>query len=150
MADDIAKVKSLRDTTGLSFGEIKKALDEAGGDEAKALELLKSRGGAMAAKKSAREVNDGVVEAYIHSTRKVGALIELLCETDFVAKNVEFRDLAKDIAMQAAAMKPETPQELLAQPFIKDGSITVQDLINAAVAKLGENIQLGQVMVFAI
>lgn len=150
MADDIAKVKNLRDATGLSFGEIKKALDEANSDEAKALEILKVRGGAMAAKKSSRDVKDGIIEAYIHGTRKIGAMVELMCETDFVAKNSEFQVLAKDIAMHAAAMHPANTDELLIQPFIKDPTITVQDLLNTAVARLGENIRIGQLSVFEI
>lgn len=144
------KVKNLRDATGLSFGEIKKALNEAEGDEARALELIRSKGGAMAAKKASREVSDGVVEAYVHGTRKVGAMVELLCETDFVAKNSEFQVLAKDIVMHIAAMKPSDAQELLSQQFIKDPSVTVRDLINSAIAKLGENIRVGQFSIFQI
>jgi elongation factor Ts len=150
MPDDISKVKNLRDATGLSFGEIKKALTEAGGDEARALEIIKAKGGSMAAKKASREVSDGVVEAYVHSTKKVGALVQLLCETDFVAKNSEFQTLAKDIVMHITAMKPVSVEELLIQQFIKDPSITIQDLINSAIAKLGENIRVGQFNVFEI
>ncbi len=141
---DIEKIKHLRDSTGLSLGEINKALAESGGDETRAMEILKTRGAAAAAKRSSREVKEGVVESYIHSTRKLGVLVEVLCETDFVARNVEFQKLAHEIAMHVAAMKPADSKELLEQPFVKDQDITVQELINQYVAKLGENIQMGQ------
>jgi elongation factor Ts len=147
---EVDKIKKLRDETGLSMGEINKALKEAGGDENKARELLGGLGSAMAAKKSSRAVNEGVVEAYIHSNRKMGALVELLCETDFVARNDEFKSLAKDLAMQVAAMKPENAQELLSQQFIKDPNLTVNQLVSSAVAKLGENIQIGRFQIFEI
>jgi elongation factor Ts len=148
--NEIEKIKKLRDTTGLSFDKIKKALDEAGGDEARAIEVLKSYGADMAAKKSSREVKEGIVESYIHSTRKVGALVEVLCETDFVARNEEFRELAKDIAMHVTAMRPAAVEELLGQAFVKDPSITIQELITQKVAKIGENIQIGNFVVFEI
>ncbi len=150
MATEIEKIKHLRDSTGLSFNEIKKALDEAGGDETKAADILKTIGVAMAAKKSSREVKEGVVESYIHSTKKVGSMVEILCETDFVARNVEFQQLARNIAMHVAAMKPGDDKELLAQPFVKDPDLTVQELINQSIAKLGENIQIGKFQVFEI
>lgn len=144
MSTDIEKIKHLRDTTGLSLGEIHKALAESGGDESKAIDILKARGAISAAKRSSRSVKEGVVEAYIHSTKKLGVLVEVLCETDFVARNVEFQKLAHDIAMHIAAMKPADSEELLKQPFVKDQDVTIQDLINQYIAKLGENIQLGQ------
>ena len=144
------KVKSLREETGLSLAAIKKALDEAGGDRAKAREALKSLGASMAANKASRQVKEGVVEAYIHTNRKVGALAELLCETDFVARNEEFRALAHDIAVHIAAMKPADADELLAQPYVKDPAITVQELIQRSIGKLGENIQVGKLVVFEL
>lgn len=150
MSSEIEIIKELREETGLSFGEIKKALTEAGGDKAKAAELLKSLGASMAAKKSGRSANEGVVESYIHTTHKKGSMVQLMCETDFVAKNDEFRTLAKDLAMHILAMKPTNAEELLAQPFVKDPNITVQDLVHQAVAKLGENIQVGDFVVFEI
>jgi elongation factor Ts len=150
MSNDIAIIKKLREVTGLSFDKIKKAMDEAGGDEAKALEVLKSYQGSMAAKKADREVKEGIVDSYIHTNKKIGAMVELLCETDFVARNNEFQDLARGIAMHATAMKPADAAETLTQPFVKDPSVTVQDMINQAIAKLGENIQLGRVDVFEI
>jgi elongation factor Ts len=147
---DVEVIKAIREETGLSVGQISKALKEANGDKAKAIELLHSQAGAAAAKKSEREAKDGAVAAYIHSTGKLGAMISLACETDFVAKNENFKELARDLAMHASAMRPADSAEMLAQPFVKDPSLTVQDLINQAIAKLGENIKLLQVSVQSI
>lgn len=147
---DVEKVKDLRETTGLSIGQIKRALDEAGGDKARAMEILKAHGIAVAEKKLSRQVKEGVVDSYIHSTKKLGVLLEVLCETDFVAKNVEFQRLTHELAMQIAAAKPGTAEDLLSQPFIKDQDITVKDLINQYIAKLGENIQVGRFEIFEI
>ncbi|MBP6886248.1 MAG: elongation factor Ts [Candidatus Pacebacteria bacterium] len=147
---DVAIIKELRDETGLSFDKIKSALTEAGGDKAKALEVLKSQAGAAAAKKSDRAVKDGAIGSYIHSTGKVGAMVSIGCETDFVARNDDFKALARDLAMHASAMRPESAEEMLAQQFVKEPEITVQDVINRAIAKLGENIQLAGVSVLVI
>lgn len=144
------KVKELRDSTGLSFNEIKKALTEAGEDIQKAKEILHKLGESMAEKKSSRQAKEGVVESYIHGNRKVGTMVELFCETDFVAKNVEFQKLAKELAMHIAAMKPSNAEELLGQPFIRDPDITIKELVNKSIAKLGENIQIGRFEVFEI
>ncbi len=143
-------IKELREATGLSFNEIRKAVTEAGGDRAKAIELLKASGASIAAKKSSRSTSEGIVEAYIHSTRKVGVLLELVCETDFVARNPMFSELAHDIAMHVAAMGAENNDELLAQPFIKDPSTTIAQLITDAIAKLGENIKINRFSRFQI
>ncbi len=102
----IDKIKELRDKTGISIGQCKNALEEAGGDIEKAIILLSKKGGDIAAKKSDRELKSGIVATYIHNGGKVGAMVELLCETDFVAKNEEFGKIAYDIAMQIAATKP--------------------------------------------
>lgn len=150
MASDLENIKQLRDATGLSFGQIQKALDEAGGDKTRAMDILKVHGIAVAEKKSSRQVNEGVVDAYIHSTKKLGTLVEILCETDFVAKNEEFQTLVHELAMQIAATKPGTTADLLSQPFIKDQDITVRDLINQYIAKLGENIQVGRFEIFQL
>ncbi len=136
------ELKELRDETGLSLGQISKALKEAGGDKEKARELLASQAGAAAAKKGDRDAKDGAVAAYVHGTGKIGALVSLACETDFVARNDEFKTLAKDLAMHVSAMQPADVPELLAQPFVKNPDITVQELINQAIAKLGENIKV--------
>ena len=147
---DLEKIKKLREETGLSMAEIKKALDAAGGDEIKAMEQLNQLGASMAAKKGEREVKEGLVHGYVHSNGKAGAMLEILCETDFVARNEDFKSLAHDIALHITAMKPETNEELLAQPFVKDPSVTIKDLINQAIAKLGENIQLGKFHTFEV
>ncbi|OGN17522.1 MAG: translation elongation factor Ts [Candidatus Yanofskybacteria bacterium RIFCSPHIGHO2_02_FULL_50_12] len=146
----IDQIKSLRERTGLSVAEVKKALAEAGGDEAKAIELLKSRGGDIAMKKSGRELNSGIIDAYVHGTKQTGCMLELLCETDFVARNEEFVALAHEIAMHVTAMKPRNQDELLAQPFIKDPNRTVKDLITDHIAKIGENIQVGRFELFEL
>ncbi len=140
----IEEIKALRDETGLSVMECQKALEEAGGDKAKALELLKKRGAEIAAKKSGRTLGAGVVVSYIHAGETTGVLLELMSETDFVAKNSEFKSVARDIAMHVAAMSPADTTELLAQPFIKDSSLTIADLITNTVQKFGERIELGQ------
>lgn len=147
---DSNKIKQLRDLTGLSFNEIKKALEESDNNIDKAVALLKEKGVMVANKKSARQVKEGIVDAYIHSNRKLGCILELLCETDFVARNEEFRFLAHELAMHIAAMKPAANEELLSQPYIKDPSITIKDLITQSIAKLGENIQIGKFEIFDI
>jgi len=147
---DVEKVKHLRESTGLSFGEIKKALDEANGDEIKAVEILKAHGIKVAENKSSREVKEGVITSYVHATKKLGSMVEVLCETDFVAKNNDFQELAKEIAMHIAAMKPGNVDELLDQSYVKDENLTIKDLINSHVVKLGENIQIGRFEIFQI
>jgi|SRR3989338_3208121 len=147
---DIDKIKTLRDSTGLSFGEIKKALEEAGGDEQVAKEILNKLGVKMAEKKAARTVKEGVIQAYVHNNKKQGAMVELFCETDFVAKNMEFQKLAYNLAMHITAMKPGSLEELLAQPFVKEPDISIRDLVNKHIAKLGENIQIGRFEVLEI
>src|SRR3989344_4012978 len=145
---DTDKIKQLRDSTGLSLGQIKKALDEAGGDEAKAMELLKAQGLATAEKKSSREVKEGIIDSYIHANKKLGSMVEIMCETDFVARNSDFQNLAHDIAMHIAASRPGNVEELLAQPFIKDPNITVKEIVNQCIAKVGENIQISRFEIF--
>jgi len=147
---DVEKIKHLRESTGLSLNEIKKALDGAGGDETKALEILKAQGVKIAEKKASREVKEGVVASYIHATKKLGSMVEILCETDFVARNSDFQELAKEIAMHIAAMKPADISNLLDQPYVKNQDMTIKDLVNSYVAKLGENIQIGRFEIFQI
>jgi elongation factor Ts len=147
---DVEMIKELRETTGLSVAEIRKALEESGGDRDKAQAILKARGTTIAEKKATRSTNQGVVESYIHATRKVGAMVEVLCETDFVARNPLFLELAHDMAMHVVAMDPRSNDELLSQPFIKDQTITIEKLIQGYVAKIGENIKLGKFIRFQI
>jgi elongation factor Ts len=140
-------IKELREETGLSFAQIKKALDEAQGDKDKAREILSQYSAAQAEKKSDREMAAGVVSAYVHTNGTTGVLLALGCETDFVAKNEEFVALAKDLAMHVCAMAPETVEgedetALLKQSFIKDAELTVEGRIQAAIQKFGENIKV--------
>ncbi len=147
---NLETIKELRDTTGLSFKEIQRALDEAGGDKARAIEVLKAHGATVAEKKASRKTAEGLVESYIHSTKKVGVLIELLCETDFVARNPLFSQLAHELAMHIAAMDPRDSEELLGQPYIKDQDITIKDFVTQYIAKLGENIKIEHFVRFHI
>jgi len=136
------QIKELRERTGISIGQCKKALEEVGGDMDKALESLKAQGAAIAEKKSGRSLGAGVVSAYIHGNGKIGALVEISTETDFVAKNPEFHALADDLAMQVAAMPSADLAELAEQPYIKDPSLTIKDLVQSHVQKFGERIEI--------
>lgn len=155
-------VKELRVMTSSSIAHCKEALEETGGDIQKAAQLLRKRGLEIAAKKHGRAAKEGRIEAYVHMGNKVGVLLEVNCETDFVARNSEFAQFTKDLSMQITACAPEfikkedVPPEvleqekdkelffkdhcLLEQPFIKDPSITIKDYLGSVVAKLGENI----------
>lgn len=141
-------LKELREETGLSIAQIKKALDEVGGDKEKARAVLAEYSALQAEKKSDRELAAGVVSAYVHGNGTVGVLLELGCETDFVAKNEEFVSLAKDLAMHVCAMSPTSinnedglgeETSLMKQSFIKDSEITVEQRIERAIQKFGEN-----------
>jgi elongation factor Ts len=186
MVITVDMVKELRERTGAGVLDCRNALEEVDGNFEEAEKLLKKKGLAVAAKKAEREANDGLVEAYIHAGGKLGVLVELNCETDFVARTEDFRELAHDVAMQVAGANPQyvapedipedvlererqrqrdeigddKPEEivqkivegklskyyqevcLLEQPFIKDGEITVRDLMTSKIAKLGENIKV--------
>lgn len=144
------QVKQLREKTGASMMECKKALVKSKGDDKKALEILQEKGRVTAMKKSERKAEQGIIEAYIHSNKKMGVLLELKCETDFVARNEEFKELAHDLAMHIAGMDSKDEKELLKEPFVKNEEITVKDLIDEKVAKLGENIQIGKFVKFEL
>lgn len=146
----IELVKKIRAETGLGIMEIKAALEEAKGDEKKAKEILKEQGFAKAEKRAEKETHQGIVATYTHSTGKIGVMVELLCETDFVAKNEEFVAVAKDFCLQIAAMAPKDSKELLAQEFVKDSSLKMKDLVVALNSKFGENIKLGRFERFEI
>lgn len=180
-------VKELRDKTNAGMMDCKKALTETGGDMEKAVDLLRQKGLAVAAKRSGREAKEGIVEAYIHAGGKLGVMVEVVCETDFVAKTDDFKAFAKDIAMHIAAINPvaisrdEVPAELLQrekdiyinqaiesgkpqqiaekmvtgkmekylseiclleQKFVKNPDLSVQDLLNEVILKMGENISI--------
>jgi len=134
-------VLKLRQETGAGVMDCKKALEEASGDFAKAKELLKARGVEIANKKAGRNANEGIIECYVHGS-KVGVMVELASETDFVARNEEFKKLAHEIAMQVASMAPSNLEELLKQDYIRDPGKTIADLVHEAVGKIGENIQV--------
>lgn len=136
-------IKELRDKTSAGVNDCKEALEEAKGDLKKAEEILAKKGFEKAAKKGDRATEAGLVDSYVHAGR-IGVLVELLCETDFVARTDEFKTLAHEISLQVSSMNPKNATELLKQEYIRDGSKTIQDLITAAIAKLGENITLGK------
>jgi len=142
---DIELIKELRDATGLSFKEIGEALGEAGGDKARAIEVLKAHGAALAQKKASRETQEGVIDAYIHATKKIGALVELLCETDFVARSREFQALGKELALQVASMDAKTPAKLLKQAYVRDAGKTIADLISEVAVKVKEKIVVAEI-----
>lgn len=125
-------------------------IEESKGDSKKALDLLRARGFERAAKKSDRQTSQGLVESYIHQNGRVGALVEVLCETDFVARTDVFKNLVHEICMQAAAMNPKDVKTLLAQDYIRDASKTIEDLVKEAIAKLGENIVVKRLQRFEI
>jgi elongation factor Ts len=160
------QVKELREKSGAGIMECKRALEQVEGDIARAVELLKQQGLAKADKKTGRVASQGLVEPYIHGAGRIGSIVEVNCETDFVARTPEFRELAHDLAMQVAATAPayvsidDVPERawtnlvkehgdrdkatvaavLLEQPFIKDPKLSVRDLIRERIGKLGENI----------
>ncbi len=137
-------VKKLREETGAGMMDCKKALDEAEGDYQKALKLVEERGLAKAAKKADRETKQGYVASYTYSNGMMASLVELLCETDFVARSDEFRQLAKDIAMQVCAYAPETAEELLTSEMIKNPEQNAETAIALLSGKLGEKVALGR------
>lgn len=185
MGISVEMVKELRGATGAGVLDCRKALEETGGDFDKAVELLRQKGLAAAAKRQSREANEGIIGYYVHAGAKLAALVEVNCETDFVARTPEFQELTHDLAMQVVAANPrylrpeDVPEEVLEhereiyraqmadsgkpehvldriiegklnkfyeetclmnQPFIKDGNVTVGDLVTQMIAKLGENI----------
>ncbi len=157
MAYTAEDVKKLRELTGAGMLDCKKALDKADGNFDKAVEVLKEQGHAAAAKRAERDTAEGMVEVYMHHNKRLGALVELNCETDFVARTDDFKGLAQQIALQVAGASPlyiskdeipagseDNPKEvcLLEQPFIQDESKTVEHLIKEAIAKTGENIRV--------
>jgi elongation factor Ts len=146
---DLLTLKKLRDETSASIADCRRAIDESNGDYAKALAWLKKRAVEKAEKKADRETSQGLIEAYIHQG-KVGVLVEILCETDFVAKTDEFKHLAKEIAMHIAAMNPENVASLLKQEYIRDSSHTIEQLVKGVIGKLGENITIKRFQRFAI
>ena len=165
MPTSVDAIKALRDTTGAGIMDSKKALEAAEGDMKKAEEILRQQGIASAAKKANRATNQGLIESYIHSGGRIGAIVEVNCETDFVARTGDFKELAHNLAMQVAAMSPSYVDEsdvpegheadgvedcLMQQPYIRDPSMTVQDLVKESVGKLGENVRVHRFTRFSL
>lgn len=150
MAVDIILLKQLRNETGVSIADCRRALEESKGNYIKALDWLKKHGIKKAEKKSERTTSQGLIESYIHQNGRVGVLVELLCETDFVARTNEFKTLAHEIAMQVAAMQPKDVSALLKQEYIRDPSKTIGQLVKEAIAKLGENVVVKKIQRFAV
>ncbi len=136
--------------TGASVDAIRKALEEADGEIERALELLKDRGAIVAAKKTNRQTGEGIVSYYIHANNKVGVLVKLLCETDFVARTEQFKELGHELAMHIAAMDPISINDLLLQTYIRNQDMTIDALIKDYIAKLGENIKIGEFCRFEV
>jgi len=156
------QIKELREKTGAGISDVKKALEESGGDMDKAEKWIERKLGNAAVKKAGRETRAGLVDAYIHSNGRIGALVEIFCETDFVARNPAFKEFVHDIAMHIAAMhllssSPDAAegdevdfQTLLEQPFVKDQSKTVEQVLNEAIGRFGENIKIGKFVRFEL
>lgn len=143
-------LKKLREETGVSFTLCKKALEEANNDIKKAKEILKKTGEAFFEKKKSKETKIGAIFTYLHHNQRVGVILELLCETDFVARNTDFIRLGNDLAMQIASMAPTNQEELLKQSYIKDPNKTIESLVKEYILKLGENIKIGHFVRLAI
>jgi elongation factor Ts len=138
-------IRKLRDETGAPVIRAKEVLEEVGGDAKKAMQILRKEGFEKAAKRSIKETSQGIIASYVHHNQKVASLVELLCETDFVARNELFRQLADNLAMQVASMNPKNVKELEAQDFIKDPSKKISDIVKEVIVKTGENVKIGRI-----
>jgi elongation factor Ts len=140
----LSDLKKLREETQAGVSDCRQALEDAGGDFTKAKKLLTERGLEKAAQKEGKETSQGIIDSYIHAGGKVGVLVELRCETDFVARTDEFQHLAHEICLQVAAMSPKDVKALLKSEYIRDPSQTVNDLVKGTIAKVGENITIAR------
>lgn len=145
----IESVTELRELTGMGMMDIKNALEEAQGDRSRALELLKERGAKIMAKKSDRATGEGLIESYVHGGR-IGVLVEVNCETDFVSRSELFKEFTHDLGLQISSMAPETVEELLEQPFIKDSKLTIADYLRDTTSKIGERIVVKRFVRFVL
>jgi len=150
MSIDMEKIKKLRDETGAGILEIKSMLEEVDDDFDKAKEELLKKSASKAAKKSDRVAEDGLVYSYIHNSGKVGSLVLLSCETDFVAKTDDFQKLCREVAMQVCTEEYQNVEELLQSEYIRDPSKKIQDLVNEATAKVGEKIEIRKFTKFSV
>lgn len=136
--------------TGASVDAIRKVLEEANGEIGRALELLKIRGATVAAKKAGRSTGEGIISYYIHANGKIGVLVKLLCETDFVARTEQFKELGHELAMHIAAMNPANVEELFSQEYVRNQDQTIDELVKEYISKLGENIRVSEFCRFEI
>ncbi len=141
---DLKLINKLREETGAPVIRVKKLLEELDGDWKKVLSILKKEGFEKAAKRAERTTTQGMVFTYVHHTNKIATMVELLCETDFVARNEKFSELGKALAMQLAFSEPKNVSEFEKQEFLRDPSKTVLDLVKELIAKTGENIRIGK------
>lgn len=149
MKISIEQIKKLREETDAPVMEVKRALEKANGDLKKAREELKKWGIEKVAKKQGEITSAGLIEAYIHAGR-VGALVKIACQTDFVARTQEFKSLAHEIVMQVASMDPKDVKSLLEQDYIRDPKKKIKDLVNESIARLGENIEILEIVRFSV
>lgn len=150
MSVDIKLLKQLRNETQASVSDCRQALEESGGDYKRALEWLRKKGVEKAEKKASQEVSQGIIDSYIHQNSRVGAMVELLCETDFVARTSEFKHLAHELCLQIASMNPKDNSVLLKQEYVRDPSKTIGDLIKETIMKVGENIVVKRFQRFSV
>ena len=143
---DANLIRNLREKTGAPVIRVKKVLEEVKGDENKAFERLQKEGFEKAAKREGRETSQGLIETYVHHSGKVASVVELLCETDFVARNELFKELAHNLALQVASSEAKGTQALLKEIYIKDPSKKIEDLVKETKAKTGENIRIGRIL----
>lgn len=135
-------IRKLREKSGAGVMDVKKALEESGGDERKASKLIGQRGLIKAAKRAKREAAEGIISSYVHQGGKIASMVELACETDFVARTTEFQELGQELAMQVASMEPKDVTQLLKQEYIRDPAKTVEQMIGEVVGKTGEKIEV--------
>lgn len=150
MAFTAQDVKNLREKTGAAIMDCKKALEEANGDMKKAEELVIARGLVKAEKKADRETKEGFIGSYIHSNGKIGVMVEMLCETDFVGRNEEFQKLAREIAMHLATSEATDVEELLQEEYIRDPGINIQHLVKQLSGKIGEKLVINRFVRFTV
>lgn len=150
MTVDIQKLKELRKDTGVSIAFCRQALEESNNNLEEAKKLLKKWGSEVIDKKKERKTSEGAIFSYVHHNQKTAGLVELLCETDFVAKNSEFQRLGQDIAMQLVVTPAENLNDLLTKEYIRDPEKKIKDLINEAIAKFGENIRISRFLTWTL
>jgi len=146
----LEKIKRLREKTKAGVVDCRSALEECACDIKKAEEWLRKKGLESAQKRADRATSTGIIETYCHAGSKIASVVELLCETDFVARTDDFKNLGHELAMQVAAMNPENVEKFLKQPYIRDEKRTIEELVKEMIAKTGENITIGRIARFAL